>query len=270
MKNNIRNLRGLKEKNNRFTAIAAYDAAMTSAINQAEIEVILVGDSLGMLVQGHENTLPVTLDQMVYHTEAVCRANRSSEQQALIISDLPFMSYNNEDKAIRSAEKLVRAGANMVKLEGGSWLSSIVKKLTLLGIPVCGHIGLTPQSVNKFGGFKVQGKDEIQKKELIDDAKELESAGVDFIVLECIPAELAKIITSSLSCSTIGIGAGKHTDAQVLVCYDILGLNKNPPRFVKNFLAESIAIRNFNISNVFSSFKKDVIEGKYPSDEHSY
>jgi 3-methyl-2-oxobutanoate hydroxymethyltransferase len=279
LQNNIKNLKSLKEKNNRFSVIAAYDATMTLAINQAEIEVILVGDSLGMLVQGHENTLPVTLDQMVYHTEAVCRANRSSEQQALIISDLPFMSYNNEEKAIRSAEKLVRAGANMVKLEGGSWLSPIIKKLTLLGIPVCGHIGLTPQSVNKFGGFKVQGKHEIQKKELIDDAKELELAGADFIVLECIPAELAKSITSSLSCSTIGIGAGKHTDAQVLVCYDILGLNKNPPRFVKNFLSDSILdikfgpstkIKNFNISDIFSSFKKYVVEGKYPSDEHSY
>ena len=270
MQNNIKNLKSLKEKNNRFSVIAAYDAAMTLAINQAEIEVILVGDSLGMLVQGQKNTLPVTLEQMTYHTKAVCRANNTTLKPSLIISDLPFMSYDNEDKALRSAEKLVRAGANMVKLEGGAWLSPIIKKLNLVGIPVCGHIGLTPQSINKLGGFNVQGKNKEQKKQLINDAKELESAGADFIVLECVPEMVAKEITLNLDCPTIGIGAGRYTDAQVLVCYDILGLNNNPPKFVKNFLSNSSENQKNSIVDAFANFKRDVNDGNYPSIEHLY
>lgn len=248
--------------------ITAYDATFTAAVNQADIEVILVGDSLGMVVQGHLSTLPVTIEQMVYHTEAVVRANQQAKEPALIIADLPFMSYATIESSLTHAAALMRAGANMVKLEGGSWVAETVRRLVECGIPVCGHIGLTPQSVNKFGGFKVQGKLPEQQQQLIEDAKQLDHAGADFIVLECIPKALALTITSSINCSTVGIGAGNVTDAQVLVCYDMLGLSNNPARFVKNFISTDGSENP--IVDAFRHFKKAVEEKSYPAAEHEY
>ena len=268
MKNTIQNLRQKKITQQPFSMVAAYDATFSMALNQAGIASILVGDSLGMVVQGQASTLPVTIEQMVYHTEAVASANLRAEEPALIIADLPFMSYATTESALTNAAMLMRAGANMVKLEGGSWLAETVAQLGERGIPVCGHIGLTPQSVNKFGGFKVQGRLPEQQKQLIEDAQQLDRAGADFIVLECIPKTLASTITSSVDCSTVGIGAGNVTDAQVLVCYDILGLSDNPARFVKNFI--SAADSDNPIVDAFRDFKQSVEQKIYPAAEHEY
>ena len=268
MKNNIHNLRQRKKANQPFSMVAAYDATFTAALNHAGIEAILIGDSLGMVVQGHTSTLAVTIEQMVYHTEAVVKANQQSVEPALIIADLPFMSYATVESALMNAAMLMRAGANMIKLEGGTWLVETVMRLVECGIPVCGHIGLTPQSVNKFGGFKVQGRQPEQQQQLLADAKQLDKAGADFIVLECIPADLALTITDNVSCSTVGIGAGSVTDAQVLVCYDMLGLSDNPARFVKNFISATVSENP--IANAFSSYKKAVEERSYPGAEHEY
>ncbi len=270
MKNSIQKLRQRKNEQRKFSVVAAYDASFTAAINQAEIEVILVGDSLGMVVQGKNSTVPVTLEQMVYHTQAVARGNANSDSQALIIADLPFMSYANIEDALFNAAELMRAGANMVKLEGGTWLAETTAKLVECGIPVCAHIGLTPQSVNKLGGYKVQGRSDNQQQQLLNDAKALDNAGADFIVLECIPKSLAADITQQTSFSTIGIGAGNDTDAQVLVCYDMLGLTSTPAKFVKNFLAEHTASQAPSIVNAFSAYKKAVEEKSYPAEEHEY
>ena len=268
MKNTIQNLRQKKTIQQPFSMVAAYDATFTTALNQAGIASILVGDSLGMVVQGQASTLPVTIEQMVYHTEAVANANQRAEQPALIIADLPFMSYATTESALSNAALLMRAGANMVKLEGGIWLTETISQLVERGIPVCGHIGLTPQSVNKFGGFKVQGRSSEQQQQLIEDAKQLDRAGVDFIVLECIPKELASTITASVDCSTVGIGAGNVTDAQVLVCYDMLGLSDNPARFVKNFISASDSDKP--IVDAFRHFKQSVEQKVYPAAEHEY
>ena len=270
MKHSTKTLRQRKKENLKFSVVAAYDASFTAAINQAEIEVILVGDSLGMVVQGKDSTVPVTIEQMVYHTEAVARGNACSDSQALIITDMPFMSYANIDDALFNAAKLMRAGANMVKLEGGAWLAETTTKLVECGIPVCAHIGLTPQSVNTLGGYKVQGRSDEQQQQLLNDAKALDKAGADFIVLECIPKSLATTITNSTSFSTIGIGAGSDTDAQVLVCYDMLGLSSNPAKFVKNFLADTATAKAPSIVDAFSAYKQAVENGSYPTKEHEY
>lgn len=270
MKHSTKTLRQRKNENLKFSVVAAYDASFTTAINQAEIEVILVGDSLGMVVQGKDSTVPVTIEQMVYHTEAVARGNACSDSQALIITDMPFMSYANIDDALFNAAKLMRAGANMVKLEGGAWLAETTTKLVECGIPVCAHIGLTPQSVNTLGGYKVQGRSDEQQQQLLNDAKALDKAGADFIVLECIPKSLATTITNSTSFSTIGIGAGSATDAQVLVCYDMLGLSSNPAKFVKNFLADTATAKAPSIVDAFSAYKQAVENGSYPTKEHEY
>ena len=270
MKYSTQLLRQRKNENQKFSVVAAYDASFTAAINQAEIEVILVGDSLGMVIQGKDSTVPVTIAQMVYHTEAVARGNAGSDSQALIIADMPFMSYANIDDALINAAKLMRAGANMVKLEGGAWLAETTAKLVECGIPVCAHIGLTPQSVNKLGGYKVQGRSDEQQQQLLSDAKALDKAGADFIVLECIPTSLATDITNNTKFSTIGIGAGSNTDAQVLVCYDMLGLSSNPAKFVKNFLADTLTAKAPSIVNAFIAYKQSVEEGSYPGKEHEY
>ena len=270
MKYSIQTLRKRKDENLKFSVVAAYDASFTAAINQAEIEVILVGDSLGMVVQGKDSTVPVTIEQMVYHTEAVARGNSASDSPALIIADMPFMSYADINDALLNAAKLMRAGANMVKLEGGAWLADTTKKLVECGIPVCAHIGLTPQSVNKLGGYKIQGRSDEQQQQLLNDAKALDKAGADFIVLECIPKSLATTITNNTSFSTIGIGASSDTDAQVLVCYDMLGLSSSPAKFVKNFLADTATAKAPSIVNAFSAYKQAVENGSYPTKEHEY
>ncbi|MEH6465992.1 MAG: 3-methyl-2-oxobutanoate hydroxymethyltransferase, partial [Porticoccus sp.] len=231
----INTLNTLKEQGEKFPVITAYDASFARLIEQAGIDVVLVGDSLGNVIQGHGSTVPVTMDDMIYHVEAVCRGNSKS----LIIADLPFMAYATEEQTMENAALLMQAGAHMVKLEGGAWLEETVLMLSERGIPVCGHLGLTPQSVNKLGGYKVQGRDDQSAEKMVLDAHLLEEAGVDILVLECVPTALAQQITNELSIPVIGIGAGPNTDAQVLVIYDMLGISPRLPKFSKNFLTET-------------------------------
>ena len=270
MKKTVQTLRQLKPEAKKFSVVAAYDATFAKAIADAGVDAILVGDSLGMVVQGKSSTLPVSIGEMAYHTEAVVRGNSSSASPALVIADMPFMSYQSADVALENAAELMRAGGNMVKLEGGSWLAETVRQLVQNGIPVCAHLGLTPQSVNKFGGYKVQGKSEAQRTQLLQDARALQAAGADFLVLECIPADLASEVSEALSIATIGIGAGSSTDAQVLVAHDLLGMGEHPARFVKNFLtAENLQSDNA-IRDAFTAFDQQVKNGSYPAEQHQY
>ncbi|ODS24820.1 3-methyl-2-oxobutanoate hydroxymethyltransferase [Candidatus Endobugula sertula] len=257
----IHTLKQLKHKGDKFVCIALYDAPTATIAQNQGIEVLLVGDSLGMTVQGHSSTLPVTMEHMAYHTSAVSRGNHKS----LIIADMPFMSYSTTEQAMHNAGLLMQAGANIVKLEGGEWLAETIYKLSERGIPVCAHLGLTPQSVNKFGGFRVQGKEQGQADNILKDAKLLDQAGADLIVLECIPTELATTITQSVKMSTIGIGAGQMTDAQVLVINDIIGLTAKPPRFSKNFLSEA-----GSIAEAMTLFRDQVKAGDFPTENHTF
>lgn len=257
----IQSLHKLKSRNEKFVTIALYDAHMAAMAQRCGVEVVLVGDSLGMTVLGFDSTIPVTMEHMLYHIEAVRRGNDKS----LIIGDLPFMTYASCDQAMQNASRIMQAGAHMVKMEGGLWLCETVTRLSERGIPVCGHIGLTPQSVNKLGGYFVQGRDELKAKQLLEEAKHLEEAGCDLIVLECVPQSLAQHITQSLKIPTIGIGAGPQTDAQVLVINDILGLTQQPPKFSKNFLLET-----GNIPDAMQKFVADVKQGVFPGAEHSF
>ncbi len=254
-------LRSLKQQGERFACISLYDAQTSSIAAQQGIKTVLVGDSLGMTIQGHDSTLPVTMEHMIYHTEAVKRGNAIS----FIIADMPFMSYATPEQALNNGARLMQAGAHMVKVEGGAWLSDTVKQLTQQGIPVCAHLGLTPQSVNKLGGFKVQGREDEQAQQLINDALALEKSGADLLVLECIPSALAKTISETLNISTIGIGAGKDTDAQVLVVNDLIGLTEKPPKFSKNFLMDSSSI-----PQAFANFNQQVVDGTFPEECHSF
>ena len=252
-----------KREKKKLIVVTAYDALFTRIVEQAGIEAILVGDSLGVVVQGKPNTLSVTMDDMLYHTKLVAGA----AQQALVIGDMPFMSYQaSTEEAVRNAGRFLQAGATAVKLEGGAVMLDRVKAITSIGIPVMGHLGMTPQSVHALGGYKVQGKAKDQAATLLNDAKALESAGAFTLVLEAIPAGLAKQITEALSIPTIGIGAGPHCDGQVLVLYDLLGLFDDfVPKFVKPYAhlkADSLqALRRF---------KEEVEQGKFPSDSESY
>ncbi|WP_096085446.1 3-methyl-2-oxobutanoate hydroxymethyltransferase [Agaribacterium haliotis] len=260
-KTSILTLQKMKQEGQKFVTVALYDAPMAAMAQHSGVEVLLVGDSLGMTVLGFDSTVPVTMEHMIYHVEAVSRGS----DKCLIMGDLPFMSYATVDDAMRNASRLMQAGAHMVKLEGGSWCADIVSKLSDRGIPVCAHIGLTPQSVNKFGGFRVQGRDEQGARKLMHDAKVLEKAGADILLLECVPAALAKEITEQMSIPTIGIGAGKDCDAQVLVINDILGLTPQPPKFSKNFLVESK-----DIPGALGKYVEDVKNAQFPADEHIF
>ncbi len=257
----ILSLKKMKEQGDKFVTVALYDAPMAAMAQRSGVEVLLVGDSLGMTVLGYESTIPVTMDQMIYHIEAVARGNNKS----FIMGDLPFMTYATETQAMENAARVMQAGAHMVKIEGGAWLASTVEMLSDRGIPVCAHIGLTPQSVNKFGGFRVQGRSQSQAEQLLSDALLLEQAGADLIVLECVPDSLAKNITETLHIPTIGIGAGKDTDAQVLVINDILGLTPKPPKFSKNFLLETQ-----DIPSALEKYVADVKSGAFPSEDHIF
>lgn len=257
----LNTLKAHKEAGEKFTVITSYDAAFTRLIEAAGIEVILVGDSLGMVLQGHDSTLPVTLDDMAYHTACVKRVS----QQSLIITDMPFGSYTNALDALDNAAELMRAGAHMVKLEGGEWLLETIDALVQRSIPVCAHLGLTPQSVNTLGGFKVQGRQADQAEAIIHDAREVEAAGASLLVLECVPSPLAAQISQALAIPVIGIGAGPDTDAQVLVIHDLLGLSHHSPKFVKNFLEG-----NSSVQNALSAYNKAVKAGTFPSDEHCF
>jgi 3-methyl-2-oxobutanoate hydroxymethyltransferase len=256
-------LRNLKQTGEKFSVLTCYDATFSAAMARAEVEVILIGDSLGMVLQGHSSTLPVTTQDMAYHTAAVARGNQIS----LLMADMPFMSYASLDSALNNAATLMRAGAHLVKLEGGAWLTETVTQLTRGGIPVCIHLGLTPQSVNVMGGYRVQGRDEAAAQQLMDDALAVEAAGAVMLLLECVPAPLAARVQQALSIPVIGIGAGRACDGQVLVMHDMLGLhNGKPARFVKDFLANS----DGGIEGAFKAYVKAVKNGQYPAEEHTF
>ena len=248
---------------NKLVVVTAYDALFTRIIEQAGIDVILVGDSLGVVVQGKPDTLSVTMDDMVYHTRLVAQ----SRQQALVIADMPFMSYQvSEERAIHNAGRLIQAGAMAVKLEGGGAMVDRVRALTTVGIPVMGHLGMTPQSVNRFCGYKVQGRETTQAHALLNDAKALEAAGAFALVLEAMPATLAQSMTQAVSIPTIGIGAGPHCDGQVLVLYDLLGLfDEFVPKFVKPY-----AHLKADALQALRRFKEEVECQKFPTDQESY
>ena len=252
-----------KRERKKLVVVTAYDALFAGIVEQAGIRVILVGDSLGVVVQGKANTLSVTMEDMLYHTKLVAGA----APRALVIGDMPFMSYQvSTEEAVRNAGRLLQAGAAAVKLEGGAVMADRVKAMTSLGIPVVGHLGMTPQSVHSLGGYKVQGKVEDHAAKLLDDARALEAAGAFALVLEAIPAELARRVTQALSISTIGIGAGPHCDGQVLVLYDLLGLfDTFVPKFVKTY-----AHLKTDALQALSRYKEEVEHGRFPSDSESY
>ncbi len=258
----INTLREYKQKGEAFSALTSYDATFAQVVSEAGVDVILIGDSLGMVLQGHDSTLPVTMDQMVYHTSCVARGNRG----ALIMADMPFMSYGTVADALDNAAELMRAGAHMVKLEGTDWMKDTIEALSERGVPVCAHLGLTPQFVNKFGGYKVQGRDEKAAEAMIEHACELEAAGADLILLECVPAPLAARITQAVKAPVIGIGAGSDTDGQVLVLHDMLGVTTGrKPRFVKNFLAETDSI-----PEAIAAYAQAVKARTFPAEEHTF
>ncbi len=247
----------------KLVVVTAYDALFTRVIEQAGIDVILVGDSLGVVVQGKPDTLSVTMEDMVYHTRLVAQSRR----QALVIADMPFMSYQvSEERALHNAGRLIQAGAMAVKLEGGGAMVERVRALTTVGIPVMGHLGMTPQFVHRFGGYKVQGREKPQADTLVADAKALETAGAFALVLEAMPATLAQSITQAVSIPTIGIGAGPHCDGQVLVLYDLLGLfDEFVPKFVKPY-----AHLKADALQALRRFKEEVECRKFPTDQESY
>lgn len=258
----VSRLAKMKQDNEKITCITAYDASFAAIFDQAGIQVLLVGDSLGMVLQGHDSTLPVTVEDIKYHTQSVA----STAANSLIIADLPFMSYSTPEQTYENAATLMRAGANMVKLEGGEWLLESVKGLVDRGVPVCGHLGLTPQSVNVFGGYKVQGREEEQAEKLVNEALMLEKAGIQLLVLECVPVHLAARVTQALQIPVIGIGAGSDTDGQILVMHDAFGISAGfCPKFSKNFLIETGDIRR-----AVALYKDQVENGLFPSSEHSF
>ena len=257
----ISTLNKMKAAGEKFVMITAYDATFARLVSEAGAETILVGDSLGMVLQGHDTTVPVSIVDMAYHTACVSRAKPHS----LIVADMPFMSYDTPDNALRSGMALMQAGAQMVKLEGGIWLSDTIEMLVERGVPVCAHLGLTPQSVNVFGGYRVQGRTPKEAKSILADAVEIQDAGASLLVLECIPAALAADITRKLDIPVIGIGAGGGTDAQVLVLHDLLGLSEHPAKFVENFMEN-----NGSVQESLSAFVDAVKNGRYPRDEHTY
>jgi 3-methyl-2-oxobutanoate hydroxymethyltransferase len=257
----ISNLNAMKAAGEKFAVITAYDYTFSRLIETAGIEVTLVGDSLGNVIQGRDSTIPVSVDEMAYHTEIVKRGN----SRTLLMTDMPFMSYASENQALDNAAILMQAGAQMVKLEGGEWLAETVFMLTERGIPVCGHVGLTPQSVHKLGGYKVQGKEEDAAQRMIQEAQILEEAGADLMVVECVPSSLGKNLADSLNIPVIGIGAGPDTDAQVLVLQDMLGISQRLPKFSKNFLEQSSTIQQAIIN-----YGNEVRAGTFPASEHCF
>lgn len=258
----VNTLRKKKADGEKFACLTAYDALFAGLYGDAGVEVILVGDSLGMVIQGHDTTLPVSMDDVVYHMQCVKRGSKGS----LLMADLPFMSYASESQTLDNAARLIRAGAHMVKLEGGAWIAESTRLLLERGIPVCAHMGLTPQSVNSLGGFLVQGRDVAQAEEMLKDALLLEAAGASCLLLEAVPQNLAKTITDALTIPVIGIGAGKDVDGQILVIQDVIGISPIRPPFVKDFLAGS----SRGIAGAIADYVAAVRTGAFPGPEHSY
>ena len=252
-----------KREGRKLVMLTAYDAGFARVMDDAGVDLVLVGDSLGMVVQGHDSTLPVTVDDMAYHVRCVKRGL----QRALLIADLPFGADATPDRALDASLKLLQAGAAMVKIEGAGPMLEAIEFLAHREIPVCAHLGLTPQSVLRLGGYKVQGRDEVAARRLREDARAVQDAGATLLVLECVPTPVAASITADLDIPTIGIGAGPQCDGQVLVLHDLLGVNSGHrrPRFVKDFLAEG-----GSVAGAFAAYAKAVRDGSFPDAEHSY
>jgi len=260
----INTLKKMKQAGERITMLTAYDASFARLLDRAGIDVLLVGDSLGMVIQGHDSTLPVTMDQMVYH----CACVRRGVQHAHLVGDMPFGSYQaSADEAVKNAMRLcAEGGCESVKLEGGAEYSEVIQRIVRAGVPVMGHLGLTPQSVHKLGGYVVQGRNEDKAAKLIADAKALEAAGCYSIILEMMPADLSAEIARSVGIPVIGIGAGAGCDGQVLVIYDLLGMNPDfAPKFVKKYLDLGVAIRD-----AVTQYRDEVKHGAFPDDAHSF
>ncbi len=255
-------LQAMRARDEKIAVLTCYDASFARILDAAGVDVLLVGDSLGMVIQGHASTLPVKLAEMSYHTRCVA----AGATRAFILADLPFGSYQSSpEQAFASATKLLAAGAHMVKLEGGAVMADTVAFLTRRGVPVCAHLGLLPQSVNQLGGYKVQGRDEASAAQILADATVLEAAGAGLLLLEAIPAALASTITEAASAPTIGIGAGVDCSGQVLVLYDALGLYPKPPRFAKNFLPEA-----GSIESAAGAYVAAVKQRTFPAVEHTF
>ena len=257
------NLRKMAEQGDKITMLTCYDASFAALLDAAGVDTLLIGDSLGMVIQGHDTTLPVTLEQAAYHTACVARGSK----RAMVIADMPFATFQvSPEQAFANAAQLMAAGAQMVKLEGGETMAPTVRFLTERGIPVCGHIGLTPQSVHQLGGYKVQGREASAAERLLADARALDKAGAALIVLEAMPAALASQVTAAIATPTVGIGAGVDCAGQVLVLYDMLDVYPGKKaRFVKNFL-----VRGGSIQVAVDAFVRDVKAKKYPASEHSF
>ena len=259
----VATLAAMKHAGNKFACLTAYDASFASVLDTAGVELIMVGDSLGMVVQGHDSTLPVRMMDMIYHSQCVARGSR----RALRVVDMPYKSYDTPAEALRNATLLMQEGqAQMVKLEGGTVQVETVRQLTSHGIPVCGHLGLLPQSVKELGGYRVQGRDAKDAQTILADAKSLQAAGVELLVVECVPASLGRDITRALDIPVIGIGAGPDCDAQVLVLYDMLGITPGKrAKFVKDFMAGTGSVQA-----AVESYVQAVRTGSYPAPEHCY
>jgi 3-methyl-2-oxobutanoate hydroxymethyltransferase len=260
---NVSTLRKMKADGTPIACLTAYDASFAQLVDMAGTDLVLVGDSLGMVIQGHDTTVPVTVADIVYHTKAVARGL----QRAFLVADMPFMSYSDPGQALDNAVRLMQdGGAMMVKLEGGEGQIDIVAHLARHDIPVCAHLGLKPQSVHKIGGFRVQGRDSKQADEMLDAARRLQDAGSDIVLLECVPNELGQAVTRSLDVPVIGIGAGPDVDGQILVLYDILGITQGPlPRFVRDFSKEARTPLD-----ALEAYVRAVREREYPAPEHCF
>jgi 3-methyl-2-oxobutanoate hydroxymethyltransferase len=256
-------LRQMKAKQEKIACLTAYDASFAATVDEAGMDFVLVGDSLGMVIQGHDTTVPVTVADMVYHTRCVKRGVR----RAFLVTDMPFGSYSLPEPAFANAVRLMQDGAAMVKLEGGALQVRTVEFLAARDIPVCAHIGLTPQSVHKLGGFKVQGRERRAADQMLADAHALQEAGADIVLLECVPSSLGESIAGALSVPVIGIGAGPGVDGQILVLYDILGLpSGRKPRFARNFLADA----EDGVLGAVKHYVAAVKDGNYPAPEHCF
>lgn len=259
----LHDLKSRRASGNRIAMLTAYDASFAQLLDDCGVDVLLIGDSLGMVIQGYDSTLPVSVDEMVYHTQCVARV----KPKAWVIADMPFGSYQESpEQAYANAAALISAGAQMVKIEGGAWLAPTVEFLTTRGISVCAHLGLTPQSVHSLGGYRVQGRGVAQADQLIADAKQLEASGADMVLVELIPTPLGARLTETLCVPTIGIGAGPHMTGQVLVLHDILDVSAGKKaRFVKNYLQGTGSIRE-----AITQFVAEVKSGAYPKPEHGF
>jgi len=260
---NVASLKKMKRDGEAIACLTAYDASFALAVDKAGIDIVLVGDSLGMVIQGHDTTVPVTVEDVIYHTRNVSRGL----QRAFLVADMPFMSYSDPNQALENAVRLMQeGGAMMVKLEGGEDQIAIVEHLARHDIAVCAHLGLKPQSVHKIGGFRVQGRDPREAKKILNNAKDLQNAGADIVLLECVPNELGKSIKESLDIPVIGIGAGPFVDGQILVLYDILDVTQgSTPRFVRNFMRDQASP-----INAIESYVHAVKNREYPAPEHCF